>query len=223
MLDVYIPMMRSAAILAAGQLGLFEQLAKKPQRVAELAKAVQADPDALSRLLHALRDAGYVALRAGNLWRNTANTTRWFTSKGQVNYTFGLAWTADAWRIMADLENTVRRGKPAKTLWTLMREQPGMGARFSRYMQAFARHSSPEIARRVTLSPGARRILDIGGSHGLHSIALCKKYPGLCSIILDHASALTDTARIAHEHGLGDRISTLAGDCLEAAFPADMD
>ena len=42
MLDVYMPMMKSAAILSAGQLGLFEALAGGPLDIPALAYKLQA-------------------------------------------------------------------------------------------------------------------------------------------------------------------------------------
>ena len=38
MIDVYLPMMKSAAIISAGQLGLFEALADGPLSADELAR-----------------------------------------------------------------------------------------------------------------------------------------------------------------------------------------
>jgi len=41
MLDVYMPMMKSSAIISAGRLGLFEALAAGPLSVAQLAEKIQ--------------------------------------------------------------------------------------------------------------------------------------------------------------------------------------
>ena len=41
MLDVYMPMMKSAAIVSAGRLGLFEALAEGPLSVPQLADKIQ--------------------------------------------------------------------------------------------------------------------------------------------------------------------------------------
>jgi tRNA1(Val) A37 N6-methylase TrmN6 len=37
------------------------------------------------------------------------------------------------------------------------------------------------------------RLLDLGGSHGLHSIRFCQRYPQLSAVIVDLPSALTET------------------------------
>lgn len=223
MLDVYLPMMRSAAILAAGQLGLFRRLGRGEQSLPQLARRLGVDRDALQRLLLALREAGYVQSSAKARWRNSPHTVRWFTAAARVDYSAGLVWTAEAWQIMTDLAEVVRRGGPERRLWDRMHERPELGVRFSSYMRAFAEHASPQIARHVVLPRQARHVLDIGGSHGLHSLALCKKYKSLRATILDDAAALTDTQRLAASHGLAERIRCLPGDCRTTPLPKELD
>lgn len=223
MLDVYLPMMRCAAILAAGQLGLFQRLGRGEQSVPQLARGLRVDRDALHRLLVALREAGYVQSSAKGRWRNSQHTARWFTAAARVDYSAGLVWTAEAWHLMTDLAAVVRRGGPVLRLWDRMHDRPELGARFSDYMRAFAEHSSPQIARHVVLPRQARHVLDIGGSHGLHSMMLCKKYKNLHATILDDAAALTDTQRLAASLGLAGRIDCLPGDCRTTPLPQELD
>jgi 2-polyprenyl-3-methyl-5-hydroxy-6-metoxy-1,4-benzoquinol methylase len=57
-------------------------------------------------------------------------------------------------------------------------------------------------------------MLDIGGSHGLYSIELCKKYPSLRSTILELPGAIDRASQIAAKHGLTDRITYKSGNAL---------
>lgn len=223
MLDVYLPMMRCAAILAAGQLGLFPRLSRGAQTVPQLARGLRVDRESLARLLAALREAGYVQALPKARWCNSPHTARSFTSAARVDYSAGLVWTAEAWNIMSDLADVVRRGRPERPLWERLHDRPELGARFSSYMHAFAEHASPLIARKVVLPRDAHHVLDIGGSHGLHSMTLCNKYPNLRATILDDAAALTQTRRLAKAHGLADRIQCLPGDCRTTALPKELD
>lgn len=213
MLDVYLPMMRTAAVLAAGQLGLFEALAKGPRTVPSLARSLRVPPRGLERLVDLLVLAGWLQRRSGKVG-NSATTQRWFTSRGAVDYTPGLVWTADAWRLTSDLAGSVRRGGPELRLWDRMAQQPGLGERFAAYMHAFAQDAGPRIAATVRLPRGASRLLDVGGSHGLHSIAFCERHPGLSAVVFDHAVSLRTTRANVRRHGLGDRVTTRAGDCV---------
>ncbi len=222
MVDVYLPMMKAAAIVSAGQLGLFEALSQGPLTLPELARAIDASEFGAAHLSDFLLAVGYL-LRDGERLQNAPHTTRWFTKAGNVDYTAGLLWTAESWTLMSGLTAAVRRGAPAKTLWESMREQPHWGPAFSSYMHAFARHLSPDILAKVNVPDEARRMLDLGGSHGLHSIGFCKKHQQLESWIVDLPESLTDTARTVKSHGLEGRIHVKPGNLLSGHWGDEFD
>lgn len=214
MLDVYMPMMKSAAIISAGQLGLFEALADGPLAAGELAGRLQASARGIATLADFLVAIGYLE-RQDEAYANTAATQRWFTSRGTVDYTPGLLWTAEAWPMLGELAGAVRRGGPQTTLWQAMQARPQLGERFSAYMGAFARDLGPDLLARVPVGDDQRRLLDLGGSHGLHSIRFCERYPQLSAQIVDLPSALSETPATIAAHGLAERIALTPGDVLE--------
>jgi SAM-dependent methyltransferase len=222
MADVFLPMLKSAALIAAGQLGLFEALAAGPLEVAELARALSCPPGSTGDLAQFLASCGYL-VRDGDRYANAPHAQRWFTSKGEVDYTPGLLWSGLSWELLGGLGDAVRRGGPQTVLWSLMNERPHWGPTFSRYMDAFARHLGPDLVAHVRLPEGARRLLDLGGSHGLHSIGLCRAHPELSAVVIDHASALTGTAATIEAAGLSGRIELRPGDLHEEEWGADYD
>lgn len=213
MLDVYMPMMKSAAILSAGKLGLFEALAYGPLAIASLADKLQSSLRGTADLADFLVTIGYLE-RQGEQFANTASTQRWFTSAGRVDYTPGLRWTLEAWPMMGDLSAAVRRGGPQTTLWQAMEDRPQLGATFSAYMDAFAGDLGPDLLAHVPVAPGHRRLLDLGGSHGMHSIRFCQRHPQLDALIVDLPSALSETATTIARHGLSERIHVSPGELL---------
>src|SRR5215831_20014881 len=60
----------------------------------------------------------------------------------------------------------------------------------------------------------ARNMLDIGGSHGFYSVALCRRHPHLAAVILDLPEAIKEAAPILAMEGVGDRIRHQVGDAL---------
>jgi SAM-dependent methyltransferase len=215
MVDVYLPMMKAAALISAGQLRLFEALADGPLPLPALARAIGASEFGAGHLADFLVALGYLTQSEAGF----ANTPRagWFTGRhaSGVDYTAGLLWTAESWSLMSNLTAAVRQGAPAKTLWESMEERPHWGPVFSSYMHAFAQHLGPDLLAKVSLPDGALRLLDLGGSHGLHSIAFCRKHPGLNAVIVDLPSALTQTAATLADAKLSDRISLRPGNLLE--------
>jgi SAM-dependent methyltransferase len=222
MADVLVPMVQSAALIAAGQLGLFEALAEKPLTLEELAASLSCDQRGVRDLANCLVGSGYL-LREGERYSNAPHTQRWFTSRGQIDYTPGLRWSGLSWQLLGGLADSVRRGGPATMLWDLMEQKPEWGPTFSRYMEAFARHLGPDLVANVALPASARRLLDLGGSHGLHSIAFCRAHPELSAVLIDHASALTETGATIANAGMRERITLRAGDLRDADWGSDYD
>lgn len=222
LLDYYLPMMQSAALVAAGELGLFEALAEGPRDAAALAEAHAADAGGVARLADFLVALGYLE-RQGEAYANAERTQRWFTSRGHVDYTPGLHWTREAWQMMGDLASAVRRGGPAQTLWQKMDEAPHLGSTFADYMAAFARDLGPDLLAFVPVQPGQCRLLDLGGSHGLHTIRFCERYPQLTAHIVDLPSALARTPETLARHGLDERVTLSCGNVLDFDWGAPYD
>lgn len=222
MVDVYLPMMKAAAIISAGQLHLFEALAGGPLPAARLAERVGASEAGLRHLADFLIAIGYLTEGPEGL-ANAPRAARWFTSSGDVDYTAGLHWTAASWGLMGHLTAAVRQGAPQQTLWATMQERPEWGPTFSGYMMAFARHLGPDLLARVRPPEGARRMLDLGGSHGLHSVGFCRRYPALESVIVDFPSALTRTEAMLVREGLESRVSVRPGNLLDGDWGQDYD
>ena len=222
MLDVYMPMMKSAAIVSAGRLGLFEALAKGPLSAPQLAEKIQSSIKGTATLADFLIALGYLE-KQGGLLANTESTQRWFTSVGQVDYTPGLLWTHEAWPMMGGLAEAVRSGHPERTLWDAMVEHSHLGELFSSYMAAFASDLGPDLLKYVPVAPAQRRLLDLGGSHGLHAIRFCQRHPQLSAVIVDLPSALSETGTTIAREQLSDRIHLRPGDLHEEDWGGEHD
>jgi len=237
MLDVYMPMMKSSAIVAAVRLGLFEALSQGPLDATSLAAKAGAHEPGVRALADFLVAIGYLETPPGGSGRdagarparpeptglvkryaNATSTQRWFTSQGQVDYSAGVLWTYEAWPMMGELDRAVRDGTPGKTLWERMREDPHLGPLFSRYMNAFAQHVGPDLTACVPVESRQTRLLDLGGSHGLHSIGFCRAHPQLHAVIVDLPVALTDTPAAIAQAGMQDRIALRPGNLLDLAW-----
>ena len=71
-----------------------------------------------------------------------------------------------------------------------------------------------QVTARVAAIPefsAARRLLDLGGGHGLYSIAFCQKNPGLNAVVFD-LPPVTGATRDFISRYRADRVSVLPGD-----------
>jgi predicted O-methyltransferase YrrM len=58
----------------------------------------------------------------------------------------------------------------------------------------------------------ARRLLDIGGGHGMYSVSFCQQNPALSTVILDRPHITPFTLEMVDRYGLSDRIEVISGD-----------
>lgn len=65
------------------------------------------------------------------------------------------------------------------------------------------------------LPPTARRVVDIGGGHAMYSVALCRRYPQLTSVVIDSPEALKVAEETVAAANLTDRITLQAGNFLQ--------
>jgi SAM-dependent methyltransferase len=77
------------------------------------------------------------------------------------------------------------------------------------------------VARNLPLPKTARAMLDIGGSHGFFSVAICRRYPQLCATILELPEAIKHAAPLLEQEGMGDRVRYREGNALTDELGAD--
>jgi hypothetical protein len=196
---------RTAA--AALRLGVLNTLVDGSLTARELAARIEADERGTTLLLEALDSLGYVHKR-GDRYSNSAMTAKW------------LPLLADGVPFMEhsvlhdwdDLEGAVRRGGPATTHYDARRDDPVWWSDFQHGMMAIARMTSESIVGKVKLPQTARRLLDVGGGHGLHAISFCRRYPKLAATVFDWPQALGVTREVIACEGMEGRVTTQAGD-----------
>jgi SAM-dependent methyltransferase len=115
------------------------------------------------------------------------------------------------WDWMERSEDYVRNGTPMELHDTLTAEQ---WLAYQRGMRAMASGFAPEVARRLPVPRGASAMLDIGGSHGYYSVAVCRRHAGLGAVVLDLPEAIEHAAPLLAPEGMGDRVVHHAGDAL---------
>ena len=71
--------------------------------------------------------------------------------------------------------------------------------------------------------PSFKRMLDLGGSAGIYTVALVSRHPTLEGIVFDQPSVIETTREIISEYGLQDRIGVLAGDFTKDDIGNDYD
>jgi len=238
LLDTIVALLLARSVMVGVKLGVFEALAGEPLPAAEVAARCGTDPYATEKLLGALVGAGYLDVHratsgptSGQTSGPTSGQTSGPTSGQTSGPTFMLASAARRWLLkdsakslrdailyqfvdatyIERIEDYVRTGQPLRIHEQMRDEQWEL---YQRGMRAGANLAAPELALRIPVPPGAREMLDIGGSHGHYSVALCRKHPGLRATILDLPEAVAHAAPILAQEGMGDRVVHRAGNAL---------
>lgn len=209
-------------MLAAYRLGVFEELASGPRDLAALSGALGANSASLESFLDLLRRLGYVTLRDGR-YANTAAARRWLTAESPDSLVGIVDFLQDHMRRWEHLEETIKAGEPPFTAYDYYRDHPDRWPSFHAGQRAIATFTVDEAARKARLRDGPLRLLDVGGSHGLYTIALCRRYPQLSAVIYDWPEGVSAAHVEIARTGMQARITTQTGDFLADDLGSDYD
>ena len=121
-------------------------------------------------------------------------------------------WNHVTWRYLEKLEEVVRTGAGVDA-----HENLGPAANWALYQRAMlelAQTVADQVAALVPIRSGARKLLDIGGAHGLYGAMICRRHPALRSEVLDLPEAVEHARELAREVGIDDVVTHKAGDAL---------
>lgn len=208
-----IPVVQNATVITAAKLGIFKALASKPLSIKDLATELSLNEFGITCLMEVLLTMNYVE-KQDELYLNRPMVATWLTGTGPIDFSPYYIWMAEVWHLLNDLPNIVKNGGPKETTWSVMEEKKEMGLVFSKYMKAVATLLSEAVAQAITFPPNAKRFLDLGGSHGLYTVAFTKRNPGLQSTVYDLPAALKETPNLIAKAGLNDSIKIQEGNYL---------
>lgn len=206
------------AASAGVRLGVFDVLDGPPLTADQIAERIGADRRGTALLLDALHALGYLTKGPGGYARSAA-TAKWLPLLAE-GLPFLHSVVFDYWD---SLEDTIRRGAPARAAYERFTERPDALAEFQAGMKAIARMTAAQVVAKVKLPPAARQLIDVGGGHGLYSIAFCRRHMQLSATIFDLAPALAIARSSVAGADLNGRITVQEGDFWTDALGAGYD
>ena len=203
------------AVLEAADKGVFDAAKDGPQTLDDLVRVLQLNRKALGELMGLLTAMGYFTYQNDRF--ELTRMARRFALKDDPQSVHGMMVFNNRvmWDWLSHLGTYLETGKGIHYHDTLTAEQWGY---YQEGMVAATSTEAKEFGRRAPVPKSASRMLDIGGSHGQHSVALCKKLPALTSIILDLPPAIEQAAPLLARQGMGDRVRHQPGDALTDDF-----
>lgn len=210
MLDTFHAVVAARSIMIATKLGVFEVLADGPKTCGQIAAATPSNPHALEKLLNVLVACKYLSLQ-GDVYGLCAHVRRFMLRSSRPTIADNVIMRYLEWEAIENLEQYIATGQPMDIH---DRMPPEYWPIYQRGMKSVAGLSVQEIVRRTKLPRQPRRMLDIGGSHGLYSVEFCRKHPTMEAVILDLPQAVEQAAPLLAEENMGPRVIHRPGNAL---------
>lgn len=213
---------QAQVLITAAQLDIFRILAQGPLTAQELAQRIDADPAALRRLLNAAAALDLLQ-KEGDYYSNSAMSEACLAREGRFFLGNLVQREAPFYRRWSRLPDGVRSGR--RVPGTEGDEESLAGVRaFELGLRDLARASAPAIAEALPVPPDRpARVLDVGGGHGAHSIALARRYPQLQATIFELPQAAAVARELIAAEEMSDRVSVQTGDFQKESLGQDYD
>ncbi len=195
--------------LTAVELGLFDRL-NEPVSAGYLAEQMEIHAGMTGKLLDVLTASGFVVKTAAG-YCNTKETTAFLTRGGAFFSTGSIAYLKQNYRRFSGLTQRLTKGPEPKEKKPHTYKPETIRAMAKTCLLGRLQ----EIVGIIADLPGfetARRMMDIGGAHGLFAIAMCQENPGLSAVVFDQPCVTEITTEYIAAHHMQGRVTTMAGD-----------
>jgi SAM-dependent methyltransferase len=220
--DSLMHVVSGRALQVAVTMGVFEVLHRESNMtLEELARRCHMSERGAEVLLEVLNALGYV--RQDRVGRISMTKRGAFLVKDIPKSMARLVqFDAEfAFPRLCDLERHLQLG------WEKSNDPRGLTDKEWGYLNGamidLANGNAREIVERAPLSSSSKRLIDIGGLHGLHAMAYCEQYPALTAEVIDVAPDVQFAHDSVSARGLTDRIRYRQCDMLNEDLGSDFD
>ncbi|NOS83648.1 MAG: methyltransferase domain-containing protein, partial [Ignavibacteria bacterium] len=218
LLDSGVSLFQASALLTAGDIRLFNHLKNGPLTLEEISQKTACSPRGVEILLNSMIPLGYIN-KKGNQYSLTKAMLRSFPIDlfpdmvlffRSLNENLNYATKA------------VKTDPPGGLIGYGMMKDGEVATSFQVAMRWLGSATVKEVVSRMKLPISPKRMLDIGGSHGLYCVEFCRKYPDLKATVLDWAVGLENAKiTLTQEKEVADRIDLFEADFEKENLPAE--
>ena len=210
LVDSWFTFMLARTIMVGTKVGVFEALNAGPLTATEIAARCNTDSSATGKLLNALVGTRYLRARDGR-YALAPVARRWLLQSSSRSVRDAVLFRFMEWEWWSRCEEFVRTGVPLRVHESMTDEEWGV---YQRGMRSGIEMMAKMVARKLPIPRRATEMLDIGGSHGHWSAAICRRHPRLRATILELESAVKHAAPVLAREGMGDRVVHRVGNAL---------
>jgi acetylserotonin N-methyltransferase len=225
-LDLIEAFRRSQTMFTAVSVGVFDVLDTAPSAAEPLATRIDANADALERLLDGCAALGLLEKRHGVYYNSAAAACYLCASSPNTMRGYILYSREALYPMWGHLDDAVREGKhrwsqtfglEAPLFSHFFRTEAAMHD-FLKGMHGFGMLTSPRIVEAFDLSR-FQRLADLGGATGHLAIAACERYANLRATVFDLPRAVPLAREQVALSPAADRIEVVSGDFFRDPLP----
>jgi hypothetical protein len=213
----------SQAITVAVELRIADVLAEKPLNIDDLARKVDANPDALARLLRALIGRGIFRQRRDGRYALTplAKTLRSDTPDSMAAFArlVGSPEDREHWSHCIDAirtgESVVSRLR-GMAAFDWVATDPRLNDMFNQAMTNFTELALVAVTAAYDFS-GYRTIVDVAGGHGRLLAGILSATPAAKGVLFDLPHVVAGAEPLLREHRVFDRVTIVGGSFFDTA------
>jgi len=218
LLDSGVSLFQSSALLTAGDIRLFNHLKNGPLTLEEISQKTECSQRGIEILLNCMIPLGYVN-KKGNQYSLTKATLRSFPID---LFPEMVLFFRSLNENLNNATKAVKTDPPGGLVGYEMMKDGEVATSFQVTMRWLGSSTVKEVVSRMRLSISPKRMLDIGGSHGLYCVEFCRKYPELKATVLDWAVGLENAKiTLTQEKDAANRIDLFEADFEKENLPAE--
>ncbi len=218
-------MWAAKATAVAANLGIPDQLAHGPKTAEEVAKAIGADASAVYRLMRAIVSVGVLTAEPERRFALTpVGAALRSNVPGSMRSLLIAEMAPGHWLPWGNLEDAVRTGRPSapKTLgmdtWEYYKKNHDEGFHFAEAMSGMS-HMAMQAVLASYSFVGARKVVDVGGSHGSFVAAVLQGEKTARGVLFDRPEVVEGAGATLDEAGVSDRVDRVGGSFFESVPP----
>lgn len=209
-------------IQVAVKLGVFDAIKSEGSPSQEAAEALNVNPRAAEIFLNALVAIGILNKKEGKFY-NTDCSLAYLIRTSPQYYGGMILFEEGLWNAWANLEESVRTGKPARTP-DMFQEKEEETERFIMAMHSIVKaRGDAEVLGDMLDFSAAKTMIDIGSGPGTYPIEFLRKYPHLQVTIFDLPATLDVTRKVLENEGVYGKIRIEEGNYNTDPLPAGFD
>jgi cyclopropane fatty-acyl-phospholipid synthase-like methyltransferase len=208
------------ALGVAVKLKITDQLSNKPISTSIIAEKCIISEKGVELVLDCLDALGYVD-KSDAGYKFNKRGHKFLSNSSPDNFKYFILFADWTFNSFTTLEDTIKSGVNDKM--NLENFGDYEWKIFSRAMIELAGTNISEVIKKIKISTNAKNIIDLGGSHGLYSIELCKNKNDLTATILDLEPVRKYADECIEKNGIGERVKFRACDFRKQEIPSNND